>query len=295
MEGGIDSEAVQGAGGARVGTFHDVQINHGGGDIGMAEEVLDGADVGFGFEEVGGEGMAQGVGGDALGDSGLAHGVADLARHGVVVEVIAGEFSGARVRAEGGGGEEPVPTPLATGVGPFAEQGLGHVAVSGTGGETLEMVFPEACEVSGEPRFEGIWQGDDTVFAALAIVDGDGALAEIEVLDAQAHGYHEAEAAAVHDLGDEFPRIFQAGEHGAAFLAGHDDGRAALATGRGDGIEGEFPDAEHGLGEEDHGVECLFLGGGRRCAGGRGIRGRRRWRTARRPAVTGRALGGRSG
>ena len=48
-------EIVQWAGSACPRTFHDVQINHGGGDVGMTQEALDGADVGSGFQQVGGE------------------------------------------------------------------------------------------------------------------------------------------------------------------------------------------------------------------------------------------------
>ena len=44
------SEIVQGAGSARARTFHDVDLNHGGGDVGMAEKALDSAEVGAGFE-----------------------------------------------------------------------------------------------------------------------------------------------------------------------------------------------------------------------------------------------------
>jgi hypothetical protein len=33
----------------------------------------------------------------------------------------------------------------------------------------------------------------------------------IEILDPQAHGFHEPESAAIHDLGGQFPRIFQGG------------------------------------------------------------------------------------
>ena len=44
------SEIVQGAGSARARTFHDMEVDHGGGDVGVAEETLNGADVGAGFE-----------------------------------------------------------------------------------------------------------------------------------------------------------------------------------------------------------------------------------------------------
>jgi len=99
------------------------------------------------------------------------------------------------------------------------------------------------------------------VSSSLAVVNGDGALAEIQILDAQAHGFHEPEAAAIHKLGDQFPWIFKAGEDGADFLAGHHHRRSSCAAGRGNVIEGEFLDAEDVFGQEGHCVERLLLGG----------------------------------
>jgi hypothetical protein len=51
----IGSSEVESAGCARAGTFRDVVADRGGGDVGMAEKVLDGADVGSRFEEMAGE------------------------------------------------------------------------------------------------------------------------------------------------------------------------------------------------------------------------------------------------
>lgn len=47
----------------------DVGVDLGGGDVGVAEHGLDGADVGAVHEEVGGEAVAEGVGGDVFGDA----------------------------------------------------------------------------------------------------------------------------------------------------------------------------------------------------------------------------------
>lgn len=52
-----------------------------------------------------------------------------------------------------------------------------------------------------ESCLKGFGQGDNAVFAAFPIVNGDGALSEIEVFDTDSHGLHETETAAVHDLG----------------------------------------------------------------------------------------------
>lgn len=109
---------------------------------------------------------------------------------------------------------------------------------------------------------QGPGHGDDTVFAALAVVDGDGGLAEIEILDAEFHGFHEAEAATVHDLCDEFPRGVEMGEEGMDFLLRQDDGRARPASGGDEALEGESGDAEDVFVEEGERVEGLFLGSG---------------------------------
>ena len=43
---------VERAGATSSGTFHDVEVNHGGGDIGVPEEVLHGSDVDAVFEQM---------------------------------------------------------------------------------------------------------------------------------------------------------------------------------------------------------------------------------------------------
>ncbi len=54
----------------------DVGVDLGGGDVGVAEEFLDDAEVGAAGEEVGGEGVAEGVGVDGA-DAGAAGEAAD--------------------------------------------------------------------------------------------------------------------------------------------------------------------------------------------------------------------------
>lgn len=50
----------------------DVCVDLGGADVAVAEEGLDGADVGAVHEKVGSEAVAESVGGDVLGDAGGA-------------------------------------------------------------------------------------------------------------------------------------------------------------------------------------------------------------------------------
>ena len=72
------------------------------------------------------------MGGDAFGSASLGDGVAELAGHGIVVEVMACELVGAGVRTKSGGGEEPLPAPLTGDIRPFAQEGLGHMGMGGT-------------------------------------------------------------------------------------------------------------------------------------------------------------------
>ncbi len=50
-DGGTGSGEVQRAWGSGTRFLDDVEVDHGGGDVGVAEEVLDGADVGALFED----------------------------------------------------------------------------------------------------------------------------------------------------------------------------------------------------------------------------------------------------
>ena len=137
----VKLQVVQWAGCAGTGTFHDVEVDHGCGDIGMAEEALDGPDVRSGFQQMGGKAVAEGMRGDSLGDSRFAHALAQLAGHGVVMEMVSGDFSGAWVRAEGGGRKEVLPAPLPASVRPFALERFRHMDIARTYGEILEMFF----------------------------------------------------------------------------------------------------------------------------------------------------------
>jgi len=70
---------------------------------------------------MGREGMAHRVAGGTLRDGSLADGVLELALHGGFVEVVAGDFSGAWVRAKGCGGKHVLPAPLTGSVGVFPD------------------------------------------------------------------------------------------------------------------------------------------------------------------------------
>lgn len=117
------------------------------------------------------------------------------------------------------------------------------------------------CQVLFEGVFQGLWQGNDTVFSAFTIMNGDGALTKIEVFDSESEGFHDPQPGTIHELGCKLPGIFETGDEGTDLGPSHDDGRAALATGWGEVIKGEFRNSKDVFDEEDDGIERLTLGG----------------------------------
>ena len=76
MPGALDASAA---------AVQDVGVDHGGADVVVAQELLDGADVVARLEQVGGERVAKGVARDVLGQSGVHGGAVDCAlKHGLV-------------------------------------------------------------------------------------------------------------------------------------------------------------------------------------------------------------------
>lgn len=89
MDAGLVERATNGEGAA----VEDVGVDHCRGDVAVAEELLNGADVVAGIEEVGGKAVAEGVAGGGFGEiGGFAGGVEGALKDGFV-EVVASEFT----------------------------------------------------------------------------------------------------------------------------------------------------------------------------------------------------------
>ena len=253
---------VEGAGGSGAFAVGEVEVDHGGGDVGVAEDVLEGADVGVGIEEMGGEAVPEDVAGDALGDVGFLGCFFELPLHGVFEEVVAGEFTRFRMCAEFGCREEKAPGEIGGGVGVFSLEGEGKVDGGTVGLEVLLVLLPESREFVVEAGLEAVWEWHDAVFPSFGVVDLDGSVVEIEVFDAEGHGFADAQAGSVHDLGGDFPRVLELFKKLLNFLTAQDGGRALVFAGLHGRLDDEFAVLEDGPVKEDEGVESLLLGGG---------------------------------
>jgi hypothetical protein len=107
----MDAGLVEGAADGEGATIEDVGVDHGGGDVAVTEELLDGADVVARLEEVGGEAVPEGVAGGRFGEvSGLTGGVEGALEH-CFVEVVASKLA-AVISVVASCGEDPLPRPF---------------------------------------------------------------------------------------------------------------------------------------------------------------------------------------
>lgn len=181
-----------------------MSIDHGGFDVFVPEEFLDGADVVAVLEEVGGEGVAEGVGGDVFVDVGGVGGGADGFLEEAGVEVVAHEFFafppvpsfrgrvGTRVAGEVGGWEEVLPAGFAGGVGVFAGEGVGKVDFAKAVAEVGLVDAPDGLDLAFQFGDEGGGEDGGAVVFAFSVADDDGVVAEVYVFDAEAEAFHEA-------------------------------------------------------------------------------------------------------
>jgi hypothetical protein len=111
--------------------------------------------------------------------------------------------------------------------------------------------------------FEGlddaVGEHGDAVVAAFSVVDDDAVVFKVYVFDAQAKAFHDAQSAAVHDLGHEFGGSGYLGDDGFGFLFGEDVGYAFAFFGA-DEFEGfAFElDVEDVAVEEEDGADGLI-------------------------------------
>lgn len=112
--------------------------------------------------------------------------------------------AGAFVCGNVGGGENILPDPFLVCIWGFTFEGVGEVNGAKAVGEVFLVEGLYVLEMQLKGLNEGVGQDSETVFFAFSVPDEDLAIVKVKVFDAQAHGLHEAQAAAIHDLGDEF-------------------------------------------------------------------------------------------
>ena len=259
---GDGSQAVGGAADAEGALGEDVGVDHGGAELAVAEELLDGSDVGPVLEEVGGEGVPQAVAGDAPGESGVPCGETHGALHRGLVEGMAEGASGVRLAPEPGGREDPLPGPVPAGARELAVEGAGEGRTGHTGGEIGAVDAAGDGELGSERSDGDLRQGDGPIAPALGALDPDLAALELEVLDPQPERLEQAEPAPVQEGGNEAVDAWKGVEQPADLIAREDEREVPRPPGADRGAEAFELAAGHVAVREEEGRQGLVLRGG---------------------------------
>ncbi len=191
------SNGIERAAHAEAAAVEDVGIDHGGLHVAMAEELLHGADIVAVLEQMGGEGVAEGVTGDALGEAGQSGGLADGALEPGGAEVVPSDAARTGIGRQVSGGEGELPDPIAAGGGELSIERIREEDETLAG---LHIALVEALnvmQVVEQIGGEDVRQHTDPIARALALADDDLMLGEVEILDPQAEAFHQSESAAV--------------------------------------------------------------------------------------------------
>ena len=237
-------------------------VDLGGADVAVAQEFLDGADIVAAFQQMGGKGVAEGVAAGPLCDAGEHDGVFDGTLDYGFVHVVAAFLPGRAVAPAASLGEEPLPAPVAGGVGVLLCNGTGQQYVAPAFGQVFFVECFHQLQVFFEGFYEGSGQHGDPVFCAFAAFDCYAAGFEIQVLDAHGDAFVEPEATAVHDGGHESGIAGHEGQDGFDFRAGHDYRQMDRLLGPYYVSELAGIDAQDPAVHEQEGGKCLVLGGG---------------------------------
>nr|WP_288090700.1 hypothetical protein [Roseiflexus sp.] len=128
------------------------------------------------------------------------------------VGVVAHDPAGLRVFGEAACGKEVLPDEFAGGVRVFAGEGVGEVDFAESVAEVGLVDALDGLDLTLEVGDEGVGEDGDAVVFAFAVADDDLVVAKVDVFDAQAEAFHQAQSASVedfcHELGDVTPVIW---------------------------------------------------------------------------------------
>ena len=170
---------------------------------------------------------------------------------------------GGGVHGTNGGGKDILPVNFPGGVGVFSFEGVGE-------GRFAEA-FLHVPLVNGfcDPYLflkvvaQGVGEHDSPVFFALSVADEDLAVAEVQILDAQAQAFGEAQSTSIEQFGHQLGYAAHFVDDGHGFLVGQYGGQM-VGTGGPEKVGGERQvHLKDVFVQEGYGAERLVLGGGR--------------------------------
>ena len=177
--------------------FDDVGVDHGGPNVAVTQQFLNGSDVVVGFQQMGGEAVAEGVGGDAFENLRFSDDGFEGSLNIPLMEVVSPALFGFRYGRQSLRGEKPLPDEVFCAVFVFFLQLFGKKGAVVSLVDILLVKVCDAIPVGQKVRPEGVGDGDGTVLFSFSVVDRQDGLDEVEILNPQLKAFKEAESAAV--------------------------------------------------------------------------------------------------
>jgi len=154
-----------------------------------------------------------------------------------------------------------VPEERPTGWWVCVGEGVGEPDPSRAGLDVVLVLFAKRLNLRLEAGDQAFRKWNSAVLFPFAIADDDLPAVEIDVFDADSAGFHESQAGAIHESGDEADGTLRHLEKDAPyFVSAEDDGQTRREFGAG-GIEFDFLVEDFAKEEEECG-EGLVLGTG---------------------------------
>jgi hypothetical protein len=128
--------------------------------------------------------------------------------------------------------------------------------------EVALVQAPHDLEMLRQVRLDRGRQHRDPILRPLAIADGDEVGREVDVLDAEARAFEQAQAGTVEEQGQEARDAVEVLEVGPDLVARHDDGQVLGPPGAHEVVEPGQVLLQHFAVEEQQRPQRLILGGG---------------------------------
>jgi hypothetical protein len=214
---------VERAGDAEGASIQYVGVDFGRADVFMSEEFLDRPDVVATFKEVCCKAVTEAVAGDALGNAHASSGRRDCTLHDGLVKVVAATLRGGRVVVGSGRREGPLPQPGALRRGIFPDQRVWELHVAGSCSDVAIEHDSRFVQLGAKHGYDVARDHGAAVFTSFAVSYQELAPFEVDVFDSQRARFHEPQAGAVEQSGDDPRWALHALEHTPDVVAGEYD------------------------------------------------------------------------
>ena len=152
----VRAMAVQRAANTQTGFAQDVGVNHGRGDIFVAQELLHRSDVVTTFKKVRSKAMTERVATGSLWYARFSHRNLDGILKVFLLDMMAAHFPGPRIKRRFRGGKNILPTPGALSIWILPPQAERKVDIAGAAAQVFVVEFFHSNEVSLERVLEAL-------------------------------------------------------------------------------------------------------------------------------------------